>query len=139
MRSHVGRSADFYAPSCAAESGLVWMFSTFCSNLPLLDAESAPEIVYASCLLCFFTRSLLSHPDAMHAKIAASSARAYTNASRSFCTTVRCAEKPVMNRHSRIVTQPKDQGASQVGGLSHVWIKGRAQALIRPCFMLQMV
>ena len=33
---------------------------------------------------------------------------------RAFATTARCPEKPIMNRHSRIVTQPKDQGASQV-------------------------
>ena len=31
---------------------------------------------------------------------------------RSFTT--KCLEKPIMNRHSRVVTQPKDQGASQV-------------------------
>ncbi|KAJ7212073.1 dihydroxy-acid/6-phosphogluconate dehydratase [Mycena pura] len=28
-------------------------------------------------------------------------------------TTAQCAENPIMNRYSRIVTQPKDQGASQ--------------------------
>ncbi|KAJ7288297.1 dihydroxy-acid dehydratase [Mycena rebaudengoi] len=33
---------------------------------------------------------------------------------RSFSTTTaQCAENPVMNRYSRVVTQPKDQGASQ--------------------------
>ncbi|KAJ6585027.1 dihydroxy-acid dehydratase [Mycena capillaripes] len=30
-----------------------------------------------------------------------------------FSTTAQCAENPIMNRYSRIVTQPKDQGASQ--------------------------
>ncbi|KAK7048406.1 dihydroxy-acid dehydratase [Favolaschia claudopus] len=32
---------------------------------------------------------------------------------RSFSTTAQCADKPIMNRYSRRVTQPKDQGASQ--------------------------
>ena len=43
-----------------------------------------------------------------------------SNKKRAFATTARCSEKPIMNRHSRIVTQPKDQGASQVdiGALS---------------------
>jgi len=35
------------------------------------------------------------------------------NALRTFCTTSKCRDKPIMNRYSRIVTQPKDQGASQ--------------------------
>jgi dihydroxy-acid dehydratase len=34
--------------------------------------------------------------------------------SRSFSTTAQCADKPILNRYSRIITQPKDQGASQV-------------------------
>lgn len=33
---------------------------------------------------------------------------------RALYTSAPCRDKPVMNRHSRIVTQPKDQGASQV-------------------------
>ncbi|KAF9013259.1 dihydroxy-acid dehydratase [Cyathus striatus] len=33
--------------------------------------------------------------------------------SRSFSSSARCADKPILNRHSRIITQPKDQGASQ--------------------------
>ncbi|KAJ7789322.1 dihydroxy-acid dehydratase [Mycena olivaceomarginata] len=33
--------------------------------------------------------------------------------SRSFSTTTQCADKPILNRYSRIITQPKDQGASQ--------------------------
>ena len=37
-----------------------------------------------------------------------------SNKKRTLATTTRCSEKPIMNRHSRIVTQPKDQGASQV-------------------------
>ncbi|KIM43221.1 hypothetical protein M413DRAFT_444030 [Hebeloma cylindrosporum] len=32
---------------------------------------------------------------------------------RKFATSAKCHEKPIMNRYSRIVTQPKDQGASQ--------------------------
>ena len=38
----------------------------------------------------------------------------HSNKKRALATTARCCEKPIMNRHSRIVTQPKDQGASQV-------------------------
>ncbi|KAJ7250820.1 dihydroxy-acid dehydratase [Mycena haematopus] len=32
---------------------------------------------------------------------------------RAFSTTAQCADKPIMNRYSRRITQPKDQGASQ--------------------------
>jgi dihydroxy-acid dehydratase len=40
---------------------------------------------------------------------------------RSFSTTTaQCAENPVMNRYSRVVTQPKDQGASQVPMFSNL-------------------
>ncbi|RDB17988.1 putative dihydroxy-acid dehydratase, mitochondrial [Hypsizygus marmoreus] len=39
--------------------------------------------------------------------------RRLLNASRTFSTSSRCQEKPIMNRYSRVVTQPKDQGASQ--------------------------
>ncbi|KAJ2933816.1 hypothetical protein H1R20_g3272, partial [Candolleomyces eurysporus] len=37
----------------------------------------------------------------------------WLRSSRTFSTTARSHDKPVMNRYSRIVTQPKDQGASQ--------------------------
>ncbi|KAJ7935683.1 dihydroxy-acid dehydratase [Mycena leptocephala] len=37
----------------------------------------------------------------------------------SFSTTAQCAENPIMNRYSRIVTLPKDQGASQVANWSN--------------------
>ena len=39
----------------------------------------------------------------------------WLRSSRTFSTTARSHDKPVMNRYSRIVTQPKDQGASQAG------------------------
>jgi len=48
-------------------------------------------------------------------------------------------EKPVMNRYSRIVTQPKDQGASQVSfGFDLTTLIGvyNIRALSRRCFML---
>lgn len=37
-----------------------------------------------------------------------------SNKKRAFATSQTCSEIPILNRHSRIVTQPKDQGASQV-------------------------
>ena len=42
------------------------------------------------------------------------SRRRLLSSTRNFTTSAKCHEKPVMNRYSRIVTQPKDQGASQV-------------------------
>ncbi|KAJ7095833.1 dihydroxy-acid dehydratase [Mycena belliarum] len=39
--------------------------------------------------------------------------RTSSRALRCFSTTAQCAEGPVMNRYSRVVTLPKDQGASQ--------------------------
>ncbi|KAJ3791247.1 dihydroxy-acid dehydratase [Lentinula aff. detonsa] len=36
-----------------------------------------------------------------------------SSSSRFFSSSAKCQDKPIMNRHSRIVTQPKDQGASQ--------------------------
>ncbi|KAI0050397.1 dihydroxy-acid and 6-phosphogluconate dehydratase [Auriscalpium vulgare] len=51
----------------------------------------------------------------MSSRLAAGSSKhALKTSLRSFGTTaVRCDEKPIMNRYSRTVTQPKDQGASQ--------------------------
>lgn len=42
------------------------------------------------------------------------SRRRVLSSTRNFTTTAKCHEKPILNRYSRIVTQPKDQGASQV-------------------------
>lgn len=42
------------------------------------------------------------------------SRRRLLSSTRNFTTTAKCHEKPILNRYSRIVTQPKDQGASQV-------------------------
>ncbi|KAJ3825850.1 dihydroxy-acid dehydratase [Lentinula raphanica] len=36
-----------------------------------------------------------------------------SSSSRLFSSSEKCQDKPIMNRYSRIVTQPKDQGASQ--------------------------
>ncbi|KAJ3841659.1 dihydroxy-acid dehydratase [Lentinula raphanica] len=36
-----------------------------------------------------------------------------SSSSRLFSSSAKCQDKPIMNRYSRIVTQPKDQGASQ--------------------------
>ncbi|KAJ3773213.1 dihydroxy-acid dehydratase [Lentinula raphanica] len=36
-----------------------------------------------------------------------------SSSSRLFSSSSKCQDKPIMNRYSRIVTQPKDQGASQ--------------------------
>ncbi|GAV99906.1 dihydroxy-acid and 6-phosphogluconate dehydratase [Lentinula edodes] len=36
-----------------------------------------------------------------------------SSSSRFFSSSVKCQDKPIMNRYSRVVTQPKDQGASQ--------------------------
>ena len=62
-----------------------------------------------------------------------------SNKKRAFATTARCSEIPVMNRHSRIVTQPKDQGASQVdiGELSFK-VNASIGYIFRLCSMLQM-
>jgi hypothetical protein len=62
-----------------------------------------------------------------------------SNKKRAFATTARCFEKPIMNRHSRIVTQPKDQGASQVD-IGELFFKVNASIsyIFRLCSMLQM-
>ena len=39
---------------------------------------------------------------------------ALRRSSRALSTTAKCQEKPIMNRYSRLITQRKDQGASQV-------------------------
>ncbi|KAG2010257.1 dihydroxy-acid dehydratase, variant 2 [Coprinopsis cinerea AmutBmut pab1-1] len=39
--------------------------------------------------------------------------RQWLRSARGLSTTARCSDKPVLNRYSRIITQPKDQGASQ--------------------------
>ncbi|TFK27704.1 dihydroxy-acid dehydratase [Coprinopsis marcescibilis] len=39
--------------------------------------------------------------------------RQWLKATRSLSTSAPCSDKPVLNRYSRIITQPKDQGASQ--------------------------
>ncbi|KAJ3881704.1 dihydroxy-acid dehydratase [Lentinula edodes] len=36
-----------------------------------------------------------------------------SSSSRFFSSSAQCQDKPIMNRYSRVVTQPKDQGASQ--------------------------
>lgn len=63
-----------------------------------------------------------------------------SNKKRAFATTARCSEIPVMNRHSRIVTQPKDQGASQVdiGNSLSVKVNASIGYIFRLCSMLQM-
>ncbi|KIK38992.1 hypothetical protein CY34DRAFT_808812 [Suillus luteus UH-Slu-Lm8-n1] len=48
----------------------------------------------------------------MHSRLSAS--RSLARHTRSFwSSSARCEDKPIMNRYSRTVTQPKDQGASQ--------------------------
>lgn len=61
-------------------------------------------------LLCTNIRSR-----GMHARVLLRGGRGLKKGScRSFATSVtRCNEKPIMNRYSRTVTQPKSQGASQ--------------------------
>ncbi|KAF8158126.1 dihydroxy-acid/6-phosphogluconate dehydratase [Crassisporium funariophilum] len=39
--------------------------------------------------------------------------RRLLSSKRGLATSARCQDKPIMNRYSRVVTQPKDQGASQ--------------------------
>ncbi|KIK52071.1 hypothetical protein GYMLUDRAFT_208278 [Collybiopsis luxurians FD-317 M1] len=42
-----------------------------------------------------------------------SARKPHWSSSRFLSSSAKCHEKPIMNRHSRIITQPKDQGASQ--------------------------
>jgi hypothetical protein len=62
-----------------------------------------------------------------------------SNRKRAFASTARCFEQPIMNRHSRIVTKPKDQGASQVD-IDELSFKVNASIgyIFRLCSMLQM-
>ena len=60
------------------------------------------------------------------------SSRAFTT------TTTRCTEEIIMNRHSRVVTQPKVQGASQVDIAKYFSFNVSISYIFRPCSMLQM-
>jgi hypothetical protein len=80
----------------------------------LIPTAQVPDISnFRFFLIRHMSRSVFV-PNRVLTQMPPSQRRLLSSSARSFSTSARCGQKPVMNRYSRRVTQPKDQGASQV-------------------------